>query len=410
MHSITPGINSLDPSLGRAVNYFDHNATTPLAPELYSLIPTWLSAWGNASSIHQPGREPKRYLREARQSLARLLGCDPLELVFTSGGSEANNLALKGLFESLRGQSARHQYLISSVEHPSIRRAAEALVNRGARVQVIPVRARGGVDLQWLEDHITDETALISVMLANNETGQIFALPEIVELAHRRGVLVHTDAVQALGKLPLNLHELGVDMASISGHKFYALKGVGALYIRRGLNLESLIHGGGQERHRRGGTENILSICSLGEMAKRAGEIASRAQQVAQLREHFEARVIEEITGVKITAQGEPRLANTSSLVIAGVDGETLLMNLDMRGFAVSTGAACSSGSPEPSPVLLALGLSRQEAQSSLRVSLGWQNTKASVDAFVDVLVDVVRHLRSINRTENDLGVSDVSL
>jgi len=257
--------------------------------------------------------------------------------------------------------------------------------------------------MEAYERLLDEKTALVSVMFANNETGNIFPVKELAALAHAKGALFHADCVQALGKIPLNVRDLGVDLASFSGHKFYSLKGSGFLYVRKGVQLESLIHGGGQERHRRGGTENTLAIAALGAMCELRSEVAGRALAVHDLRDHLEARVMAEIPGATVTGGASPRLPNTSSLVIPGVDGETLLMNLDMRGFSVSTGAACSSGSPEPSPVLLAMGLTRAEAQSSLRLGLGWGNTRTEIDFFVNELVQVVRHLRSFNSMDKQM-------
>jgi cysteine desulfurase len=241
---------------------------------------------------------------------------------------------------------------------------------------------------------VSEQTLFVSVMLANNETGHIYPLKEISEIVHACGAILHCDSTQALGKVAFNLKELGVDMATISGHKFYALKGAGCLFVRKGLNITSLIHGGGQERGRRAGTENAMAIGSLGLMCGKADEIELQADRIRDLRDHMEARILKEIEGVTVNGPKGLRLPNTSSLCIDGVDGETLLMNLDVRGFAVSTGAACSSGNPEPSPTLLAIGLSREEAQSSLRLSLGWRNTREEVDSFVGELIAVVGRLR----------------
>ncbi len=378
--------------------YLDHNATAPLAQSVAARVPEWLEQWGNPSSIHQSGRGPKAVLRETRNRMAQMIGAGaPLELIFTSGGTEANNLALKGVFEKAR-MNERRRILVSSVEHPSVRRTAEYLESRGAEIAIIPVLRSGRIDLDAYERLLDENVALVSVMLANNETGNIFPVKKLAELAHSKGALFHADCVQALGKIPVNLRDLGVDLATFSGHKFYGLKGVGVLYVRRGVNLESLIHGGAQERHRRGGTENTLAIASLGEMCGFQGQIDSRAEELKRLRDHLETRALAEISGVSITGGESERLPNTSSLVIPGVDGETLLMNLDMRGFSVSTGAACSSGSPEPSPVLLAMGLARAEAQTSLRVGLGWENTQAEIDLFVDELILIVERIRSFER------------
>ena len=387
--------------------YLDHNATTPVAEIVRDQILGWVEQWGNPSSIHQSGRGPKALMRESRDKVARALGINPLEVIFTSGGSESNNLAIKGVFESFKkaeefGRPFRNQYLFSSVEHPSLRRTAEYLEENGARVEFIPVRRDGSIDLEAFRSLLSENTALVSVMLANNETGNIFPIKEMAELAHARGALFHSDCVQALGKIPVDLKELGVDLASFSGHKFYALKGAGVLFAKKGVPLESLIHGGGQERHRRGGTENVLAIASLGFMCGLKDQIAARAREVECLRNRMEARILEEIKGAHLTGAESPRLPSTSSLVIEGVDGETLLMNLDMKGFSVSTGAACSSGSPEPSPVLLAMGLTRGEAQSSLRVGLGWGTTQDEVDAFVETLKSVVLHVRSLNSSSKE--------
>jgi len=374
-----------------AAVYLDHNATTPVHPELLAKVPEWLASWGNPSSIHAFGRGPKTILREARQKIADLVGVQPLELIFTAGGSEANNLALKGV------ATKRKHFVVSAVEHPSVRKTAEWLRAQGATVDFVDVNREGQIDLEQLRSLVTAQTAMVSVMLANNETGHIFPIKEIAAITHAQGALLHCDAVQALGKIEFNLRDLGVDLASFSGHKFYALKGCGVLYARKGVTIHSLIHGGAQERGRRAGTENLLAIASLGFMCGKKSEIAVQAQRIGALRDHMEKRILAEITDTVITGPTGPRLPNTSSLCLAGVDGETLLMNLDVRGFGVSTGAACSSGNPEPSPTLLAMGLSREEAQSSLRLSLGWGNTREEVDRFVDELISVVARLRSFD-------------
>lgn len=375
-------------------SYFDHNATTPVCAEVIQFVPEFLQAWGNPSSIHWAGREPKNILRNTRNELAKNLGCHPLELVFTSGGSESNNTIIKGVFE--HSQPHKLHFMCSAVEHPSVLKTMLHIKSLGARVDFIPVSREGEIDLEFFKDRLCDETALVSVMAANNETGTLFPIKELARIAHAHGALFHVDAVQMFGKLPFNLRELGVDFASFSGHKFYSVKGSGFFYTKKGTHFIPLIHGGGQERHRRGGTENILGIACLGVVAKMLPEVSSQAEKVAELRNHLEARVLKEIPEIHITAGESPRLPNTSSLVIPGVDGETLLMSLDIKGYAVSTGAACSSGSPEPSPVLLAMGLSREEAQSSLRLSLGWHNTLEQVNDFVETLKVVVARLRAI--------------
>lgn len=393
----------------KVLNYFDHNATTPVCREVLQALPELSEAWGNASSIHWGGRQPKNILREARKAVAEAVVASPLEIVFTSGGSEANNMVLKGLFDYYQTapfltpeQRGRRHYMCSQVEHPAVIKTMEHLKALGARVDFIPVNRRGEIDLDFYEAHLSSETALVSVMLANNETGTLFPVKKMAEMAHAKGALFHTDAVQAFGKIPVNLHDLNVDFASFSGHKFYSLKGSGFLYSKKGSHLSPLIHGGGQERHRRGGTENILGIGALGLVAQRASMIADKARAMANLRDHMEARILEEISDVTITAGESPRLPNTSSLVLKGADGETMLMSLDIKGYAVSTGAACSSGNPEPSPVLLAMGLSRAEAQNSLRVSLGWDSTLEQVDGFIEALKTVVARLRTLNENEGE--------
>ena len=377
--------------------YLDHNATTPPHPEVVESVPAWLKAWGNPSSIHQAGREPKRLIREARQEIAQFLSVDPLEVVFTSCGSESNALALRGGFLAVQEtQPHRKKVIISSIEHPALRSNAYELMRFGAEVIEIKVDRRGVFDLEKFESLLDEQTALVSVMFANNETGTILPLGKICRRAKQVGALVHSDCVQALGKVPLSLGGLGIDMASFSAHKFYALRGCGVLYVRKGTPLRPQIIGGAQERHRRAGTENTLAISSLGLMCKISKEAHwQKMNEQAQLRDLFESLVLDRLPNVTITAAESPRLPNTSSLVIAGVDGETLLMSLDLKGFAVSTGAACSSGSPEPSPSLLALGLEPIEAQSSLRVSLGMFTTNEQILDFVEVLCETVKQLRT---------------
>ena len=358
-------------------SYLDHNATTPISRRVADAIPELLKAWGNPSSIHQAGRKPKTILRETRQRLGKMLDADPLELVFTSGGTEANNWILKSVFSYFNSQKKPVHFITTRVEHPSVLKTFEFLASLGARVDYLDVTRVGALSLEQLQGLMREDTRLVSVMFANNETGTVFPIKKIAKLCREKNILIHTDAVQAFGKVPFHLNELGVDYATISAHKFYSLKGCGVAYIRRGSPISNLIHGGGQERHRRGGTENVLAIAALGIMAEHAAEVHPRSQQMQELRDQLEARILREIPNVKVTAGESARLPNTSSLVIDGVDGEIMLMNMDLRGIAVSTGAACSSGNPEPSPVLLAMGLTRKEAQSSLRIGIGWETTKA---------------------------------
>lgn len=355
-----------------------------------------VATWGNPSSIHWAGQSAKTLLREARQNVAQALAVGPLELVFTSGGTESNNTILRSFFYSTKGQ-VRSEFITSEIEHPSVLKTMMWMREMGAVVHVVPVDINGKFNWEFFDSVLSEKTALVSVMLANNETGVLLPVKDIAKKAHAVGAKVHTDAVQAFGKISVNLKELEVDYASFSAHKFYSLKGTGVLYSRRGAEFEPLLSGGAQERHRRGGTENTLGIWALGKMAQKHLLIDSQAQRLQVLRDHLEYRILNEISEVKITHQFAMRLPNTSSMVLKNVDGETLLMSLDLKGYAVSTGAACSSGNPEPSPVLLAVGLSRQEAQNSLRVSLGWNSTTEQVDQFIDVLKETVIRLRSLN-------------
>lgn len=375
--------------------YLDFNATSSLDPSLAAAIPNALSAWGNPSSIHWAGRNSKAILREARQSIANALSVSSLEIVFTSGGSESNNTVIKGIYEENKN-SNRTEYITTEIEHPSVMKTFEYLETLGAKVHYLKVSKKGLIDLEQYEKVLSEKTALVSVMFANNETGVILPVKEMAVQAHAKGALFHSDCVQAFGKIPLSLKDLGVDFASMSGHKFYALKGIGVLYCKKGQTVPSLILGGGQERHRRGGTENILGIYSMGFMAQKISEVEIQKERIEKLRNSFEARLLAEISEVSVNHSEVQRLPNTSSLIIPGVDGESMLMSLDVKGFAVSTGAACSSGNPEPSPVLLAIGLTRDQAQNSLRVSFGWTTTSDQVDKFIEAIKEVVIRLRKI--------------
>ncbi|MFK8138409.1 MAG: cysteine desulfurase family protein [Bdellovibrionales bacterium] len=380
--------------------YFDHNATTPLSGLVRERLLEFADAWGNPSSIHQSGRGPKKLIRDARRQVADLIGVHPMEVVFTSCGSESNTMMMKGMFEKLisNGQS-RPRFLISTVEHPATMKAIEELMDRGLEVDWISVSRKGCISMEKYEQQLKQGVHFVSCMIANNETGNIFPVKEMARRAHEVGAKFHCDAVQGLGKLELDLNSLGVDYATVSAHKFYSLKGCAVLFVKKGdNNLPSLVNGGGQERGRRGGTENVISIAALGEVAKVKNNIKSQIERVEKLRNYMEKEILEKISDVIVNGDSCPRVCNTSSLIIKDADGESLLMNLDIAGFAVSTGAACSSGNPEPSPVLLNMGLSREEAQSSLRVSLGWGNTLEEVDQFISALVQIVVRLRKIKK------------
>lgn len=379
--------------------YLDYNATTPLHPEISAKISEVLMAWGNPSSIHWAGRLAKTIIREARQNLATALNASPLELVFTSGGSEANSTVLQNVFQKTKGQ-VRSEFITTVIEHPSVLKALAHFESQGAVVHRINVDREGNFDWEHFNQVLSEKTALVFVMLANNETGLMLPVKEITARAHSVGAKVHTDAVQAYGKIKLNLQDLNVDYAAMAAHKFYAFKGCGALFSKKGNELQPVIFGGGQERHRRGGTENTVGIWAMGLMAQKVSEVQAQAKRLSDLRDQMETQILAQIPNVRITQKNANRLPNTSSIVIDGLDGDTLLMSLDVKGFAVSTGSACSSGSPEPSKALRAMGLSREEAQSSLRVSLGWMTTEQEVKDFVQTLIPVVQRLRSIDMME----------
>lgn len=377
--------------------YLDYNATSPVHPEIKAMVPEWLESWGNPSSIHAHGRDAKKILREARASFASLIGCHPMEVLFTSGGSEANNMVIKGLLDSELSET-RNELITTAIEHPSVLRTMEYAQSLGFRVHYVPVNRHGEFDFEFYQNILSEKTLLVSVMAANNETGILLPLKKISEMAKNVGALVHTDAVQTLGRVPFSVQEPFVDFATFSGHKFYGLKGCGVLFSRRGQALENLILGGGQERGRRAGTENALAIASVGFMASKIAQ-ESHYDFLKSLRDYLEQQIENTISQVTFTARESQRLPNTSSLVIEGVHGESLLMSLDVKGFSVSTGAACSSGSPEPSHVLLAMGLKHEEAQSSLRLSVGWMTTREEIDSFVSALQKTVTHLRSLHKS-----------
>lgn len=386
-------------SLNSNWSYFDHNATTPVWDDILTEFPNWLKSWGNPSSIHQSGRGPKNLIRDSRKMVAEFLGVSPLEIIFNSGASEGNNTVIKGLYECiLTGAVAkeRQEFMCSLVEHPSVIKAYKWLESKGIKVHWIPVDSRGALDLEFYSEKLSNRVLLVSVMGANNETGNIFPTKELAKQAHLVGALFHCDCVQLIGKTELNFLDLDVDYASFSGHKFYALKGTGFLYVKKNSPYRNLIDGGAQERARRGGTENTFGIASQGYMLKVMTENKSKIKEVEVLRNRLEEKILQQIQGVLITGHDNPRIVNTSHMMIEGIDGETLLMNLDLEGFHVSTGAACSSGNPEPSPVLLNMGFTRDQAQSSLRVSLGWKSTQQEVDRFVEVLEKIVNRLREI--------------
>jgi cysteine desulfurase len=379
--------------------YLDYNATTPVDPIIKTKVLDWISFWGNPSSIHQQGRGPKKLLRESRRKIAEKFNCHPLEVIFTGGGSESNNLAIKGCALAYRKiNPQRNKIILGAIEHPSILKQINFLEDLGFIVKVIPVDRQGAYDLDFYKKELDESLALVSVMLANNELGIIAPIRQMVDLAHKVGAYFHSDMVQALGKYSFSLDDLNVDLASFSAHKIYALKGSGILYVKKGTPLISQIDGGSQERYRRAGTENVLAIASFSQMIELI-DTKDFVSKISPLRDLLEDSLLKKIPDVEILCDKSERLVNTSCFCIKGMSGETLLMNLDIKGFSVATGAACSSGNPEPSPVLLAIGLSFQEAQSSLRISLGKYTNQQEIEKFVEVLVATVNRLRELEES-----------
>lgn len=382
---------------GRRV-YLDNSATTPVDPRVATAMARAVTeTFGNASSVHGFGQQARAAIDRARREVATLLGARQNEIVFTSGGTEANNLAIRGLCEIA---SAHGQHVITSaIEHPSVAGVCAQLEKQGWEVTRLPVYENGLVRIEDVAAALRPDTVLITIMLANNEIGTIQPIREIGALVRERRYLwLHTDAVQAAGRLPLNVDELGCDLLTISGHKLYAPKGVGALYVRRGVRLHGQNIGGHQERERRAGTENVPGIVAFGEAAKLAREeLNERARHDYSLRDKFETEVRKRIGDVVMNGDREQRLGHLSNISFRFIEGEGLLINLDLEGVAVSTGSACSSGTLEPSPVIRALGVDDELARGSIRFSFGKDNTEADVDYAVDVLVRAVERLRALS-------------
>ena len=378
-------------------SYFDHNATTPVAPEVLETLVSCLDqVYGNASSIHHFGQESKRRLEAARRQVAALIHADASEVVFTCGGTEADNLAVLGAVRAAAG-AAKH-VITSAIEHPAVLSACAQLEREGVAVTRVRVGAAGVVNPDDVRAAVRRETALISVMHANNELGTIQPIVEIGRIAREAAVPLHVDGVQALGKIPVDVTALGVDLYSISGHKLYAPKGIGALYVRKGTRLAPLAFGGHQERERRPGTENVPGAVAFGAAAELAGRnLTAESERLAGLRDRFENAVLGRISGAGVNGARWSRTPNTSNVCFDAIDGEALVIALDLRGFAVSTGAACSSGAIAPSHVLTAIGLDADRARASMRFSLGRANTAAEVDGLAEALEASVAHLRRIS-------------
>jgi len=385
--------------------YMDHSATTPVAAEvLEAMLPYFSQRFGNASSLHGFGREAKEALEESRQRVARLLNAHPREIVFTSGGTESDNLALRGIAYKNRN-SGRH-IITSQIEHPAILETCHSLEREGFSVTYLPVNREGLIELSELERAIRPDTILISIMHANNEVGTIQPLEEVGRLAADRDIYLHTDAVQTVGKIPVDVEAMGADLLSLSAHKLYGPKGVGALYIRRGTKMQSLSTGGGHERNLRSGTENVAGIVGLARAADLAREeMAAEGQRLVQLRDRLAALVLGRVKDAWVNGSMEKRLPGSLNFGFSYVEGESLLLYLDSKGIAVSTGSACSSHKLEPSHVLLALGLKPEECHGSLRITMGRSNNQEQVDYVAECIAEAVERFRAMSPLGRDRGI-----
>jgi cysteine desulfurase len=377
--------------------YFDHNATTPVDSSAADVMMRVLrDEYGNASSVHRLGQQAKSVMDEARSAVSTLIGAEPSELVFTSGGTEADNFALRGAAEALEPTGRKH-LIATSIEHEAVLVTLKALSRRGWKTTLLPVGESGIVSPDALKDVLTDDTAIVSVMHANNELGTVQPVAELAAIARTKGALVHTDAVQSVAKIPVNVRELGVDLLSLSAHKFNGPKGAGALWIKRGTRIAPILTGGKHERTRRAGTENVPAIAGMGVAAERGrAKLGTEAARVAALRDRLEREILSRIPGTMVNGAREARVPNTTNISFDRIEAESLLIALDLEGIAVSTGAACSSGTLEPSHVLRAMGLPSHRAQNSIRFSLGAGNTDAEIDYLLDKLPKAVEKLRSL--------------
>ena len=384
--------------------YFDNNATTPVLPEVFEAMrPYFGERFGNASSIHHHGQETRAAVERARESVAALLGCRASEVVFTSGGTEGDNLAIFGLVRS------GDHVITSTIEHHAVLNACKHLGSLGCEVSYVPVDGRGLVNPEDVRRALRPNTKLITVMMANNETGVLQPVEEIGKIAAEADVYFHTDAVQAAGKVTVDVKQIGCDLLSISGHKMHAPQGVGALYVRKGTVLQPMLYGGNHERSRRAGTENVPGIVALGKAAELAREGIARGDMAAigAMRDRLQEAIVSTIEATGINGEGAPRVPNTSNIYLDYIEGESLIIALDLKGLAVSTGAACSSGAIEPSHVLTAMGMCPERARASIRFSLGKQNTGEEMDFALSLVPATVSRLRELSPVYNKTAVSN---
>ena len=378
------------------VIYTDNNATTQVAPEvLDAMSPYFTEYYGNPSSMHTFGGKVGFDIKNARANVAALIGASPEEIVFTSCGTESDSTAI---WAALRSYPDKKHVITTRVEHPAIKNVGETLAKKGYRVSFVPVDANGNLDLDYLYSHLSDDTAIVSVMWANNETGVIFPIAEIAQQVRERGILFHTDAVQAVGKIPVDVRKTAVDMLSLSGHKFHAPKGVGILYVRKGTRFSPFLVGGHQEHGRRGGTENVASIIGMGKACElAAAHLKSDVGRVKQLRDKLENILLDRVPHAIVNGDREHRLPNTTSIAFEYVEGESILLMMDEFGICASSGSACTSGSLEPSHVLRAMGVPFTAAHGSIRFSLSSYNTEDEIDYIIEKLPPIIERLREMS-------------
>lgn len=379
------------------IHYLDSNATTPLDPRvLEAMIPYLAERFANPSSIYKSAQEVRGEVEKAREKVARLINADPEEIIFTSGATEADNTAVKGAAFALQGKG-KH-IIASQVEHHAILSACNYMEQFGFEVTYLPVDSYGIVDIEALKKAIREDTILITIMHANNEIGTIEPIEEITQIAHDYGIYLHTDAAQTVGKMKVDVKTMDVDLLSLSAHKFYGPKGIGALYLRKGVMIDPLLHGGHHERNRRAGTENVPGIIGLGKAAEIAeAELFKNENKIRYLRDKLEREILERIPEVMVNGHPEKRLFNTTNVCLKYIEGESILINLDFEGICASSGSACTSGSLEPSHVLLAIGCPHEVAHGSLRLSLNKFNTEEDVDKVLEVLPEIVARLRNMS-------------
>lgn len=371
-------------------NYFDNNATTKVDDEvLKEMIPYFKEYYGNASSIYKLGQKSKNKIEEVREKISSILKCNLNEIYFTSGGSESNNLALKGIMSA---NKSKGKHLITSmIEHPSILNTCKSLENEGYEVTYLNVDDKGVVNLNELENSIREDTVLVSIMFTNNEIGTIEPIKEIAAICKSKGVIFHTDAVQAIGNISVDVNELNIDSLSLSSHKFYGPKGIGVLYVKSKVRFNSLIDGGHQEMNKRAGTENVPAIVGMGKAIELIfSNLDEKNDYVKSLRDYFESEIKKVLPNIKINGDLNNRLPGTSNITIKGISSDTVVISLDMKDICISSGSACTSGSIEPSHVLEAIGLKREDAKSSIRISIGKYNTKEEIDYLIKTLSEVV--------------------